>query len=194
MLEVNKKMSLLTLTSILLFISMAFTTINARIVIPVPVVDADGDPVQLGVYYHLVPFTLDTGGGLARGPNRNHNKTCPLSVVQLPLNGKKGLPIRFFLSLIPVEERVVRTSTDHIFQFNNSSICGKDPIWKLDAFDESVGKYFISTTNQITTDMKYKFKIERVGSFASVNNYKLSYCPTVCSTCVPLLCKNIGVY
>ncbi|KAK9085197.1 hypothetical protein Sjap_025608 [Stephania japonica] len=202
MLQINKNVSLLAPTSILLFFSMAFTTINARIgVLPLPqpvVVDIDGDPVQVGVEYHLVSYIWGAGGGgLALGPNRNRTKICPLSVVQLPLDTLYGLPIRFFpVNHAPVGSRAVRTSTDYLLQFNStgsdSSICGKEPIWKLDAFDESVGKYFISTTNVITTDMAYQFKIESVGGIP-IGNYKLSYCPNVCSTCERVLCKDIGV-
>ncbi|KAK9085196.1 hypothetical protein Sjap_025607 [Stephania japonica] len=49
-------MSLLALTSISLFFSMAFTTINARTVLPVPVVDADGDPVQTAIAERILCF------------------------------------------------------------------------------------------------------------------------------------------
>ncbi|KAK9085460.1 hypothetical protein Sjap_025871 [Stephania japonica] len=196
MLQINKNMSLIALTSIFLFIS----TINASMgVLPLPkpvVVDADGDRVQVGVEYYLVSNIWGAGGGgLALGRNRNPTKICPLSVVQMSSDLMNGLPISFFpVNDSPVGRRAVRTSTDYIVQFNTtgtvSRICGKEPKWKL---DESDGKYFISTTNEITTDMMYKFKIERVGGIASLNNYKLSYCPTVCRTCVPLLCKDIGV-
>ncbi|KAK9085212.1 hypothetical protein Sjap_025623 [Stephania japonica] len=187
-------MSLLALTSILLFFSMAFTTINARIVLPPPVVDTDGNPVQFGSGYHLVPFWVDTGGGLALGPNSNHDKTCPLSVVQLSLNAKKGLPIHFYVPVAPAEinSNYVLTSIDLILQFNSSSICGKNPTWKLDEFDESVGKYFISTTNAVTRSMKLEFKIERLGSSSSVNRYKLSHCPTVCSIVCHSFARTLG--
>ncbi|KAK9085200.1 hypothetical protein Sjap_025611 [Stephania japonica] len=175
---------------------MAFTAIDARI-LPPAVVDTDGNPVQVGVYYRLEPF-FSGAGGVALGPNRNDTKTCPLSVVQLRFEVMRGLPIRF-IPVAPLGDGVdVLTFTDYILQFNttgtDSSICGKEPIWKLDEFDVSVGKYFISTTNEITTDMKLRFKIERVGSSPSVKTYKLSYCPTVFSTSAILLCKDIRVY
>ncbi|KAK9085205.1 hypothetical protein Sjap_025616 [Stephania japonica] len=184
-------MSLLALTSILLFFSMAFTTINARTVLPVPVVDRDGDPVQVGVYYHLVSVIRGAGSGaVALGPNRNDTKTCPLSVVQLGIDAMRALPIRF-IPVAPLGDGVdVLTFTDYILQFNttgtDSSICGKDPIWK----------YFISTTNQITTDMKLRFKIERVGPIIHPwYDYKLSYSPILCSPSAIVYCKkDIGVY
>ncbi|KAK9085206.1 hypothetical protein Sjap_025617 [Stephania japonica] len=194
MLQINKNMSLLALTSILLFFFMAFTAIDARI-LPPAVVDTDGNPVQVGVYYHLVPPPrLGAGGGLALGPNRNHSKTCPLSVVQLGLDAMRALPIRF-IPVAPLGDGVdVRTSTDYIFEFNttgtNSSICGKEPKWKVDEFDGSVGTYFISTTNEITTGMAYKFQIRRFGSIESVTTYKL-FC---CTTYPFVLCIDVGVY
>ncbi|KAK9089319.1 hypothetical protein Scep_028401 [Stephania cephalantha] len=46
----------------------------------------------------------------------------------------------------------------------------------------------------MTTDMEDRFKIEHFGRIGEAPIYKLSYCPTVCSTCEKALCKDIGVH
>ncbi|KAK9099338.1 hypothetical protein Syun_026383 [Stephania yunnanensis] len=186
-------MSLPALTSILFFF-FTFTVINAQT--PPPVLDAQGNPVQVGVSYYLLPL-LRPFGGLGLGPNRNH-VICPLSVVQMrPLSD--GLPISFSPVDQPATEGVVRVSTDYNFLFNFNRIF-MAAMWKREPLDKSVGKYFITSNflfgsrfNESQT-IDNHFKIEINSEFGGDVFYKLSWCPTVCSTCEKVLCKDIGVH
>ncbi|KAK9131180.1 hypothetical protein Sjap_011667 [Stephania japonica] len=194
--HINKNMSPPALTAILFFFSFffTFTAINAQT--PEAVLDSQGNPVQVGVGYRLLP-PIRPFGGLGLGPNRNHT-ICPLSVVQMrPL--RNGLPI-YFAPVHQPTEGVVLTSTDYTLWFNFSAI-SMAAMWKREPLDQSVGKYFITSDFVFNNShingsqtIENHFKIELVSGPGIMGLYKLSWCPTVCSTCEKVLCKDIGVH
>lgn len=147
------------------------------------VVDIDGNPVQAGVDYYMLPVIRGRGGGLTLG-----NNTCPLDVVQEPLEVDNGLPLRFRPSIS--NEGVVRVSADQNIIFSAASICVQSTVWTL-RFDEPTQKYLISTGgvegNPGRGTVSNWFRLDEYE-----NDYKLVYCPSVCDTC-RVICGEIGV-
>ncbi|XP_021292497.1 21 kDa seed protein-like [Herrania umbratica] len=94
------------------------------------------------------------------------------------------------------------TGTDRGFTCFGPSLAGLDAYcqtstqWKLDNYDPSTGKWWITTGSVRgepgpNTLMSW-FKIEKVGPEMD-RVYKLTFCPSVCDSCITL-CKDIGRY
>lgn len=163
---------------------------------PEQVVDTEGNKVRASVDYYIrpVPTTPCDGQGpcvvgsgfvlIARSPN----ETCPLNVAVV--EGFRGQAVTF----TPVDPKkgVIRVSTDLNIKVSLETICEESTIWKLDAFDASIGKWFVTTGGVMGNPSKDTisnwFKIEKYE-----DDYKLVYCPTVCDFCKPV-CGNVGVF
>lgn len=154
---------------------------------PAPVLDISGNKLEVGFDYHILPVIRGRGGGLTLSSSRN--KTCPLDVVQEQHEVSHGLPLRFS----PVEPRKgVMVSTDLNIRFSAASICVQPTVWKLDRFDERTRQWFVTSGgvegNPGRETTSNWFKIEKYD-----DDYKLVFCPTVCSFC-KVLCRDIGIY
>lgn len=163
---------------------------------PEQVVDTEGNKVRASVDYYIrpVPTTPCDGQGpcvvgsgfvlIARSPN----ETYPLNVAVV--EGFRGQAVTF----TPVDPKkgVIRVSTDLNIKVSLETICEESTIWKLDAFDASIGKWFVTTGGVMGNPGKDTisnwFKIEKYE-----DDYKLVYCPTVCDFCKPV-CGNVGVF
>ncbi|KAF5445278.1 hypothetical protein F2P56_034342 [Juglans regia] len=155
--------------------------------VPAPVLDISGNKLIVGVDYHILPVFRGRGGGLTLSSSRN--KTCPLDVVQEQQEVFHGLPLKFF----PVEPRKgVRVSTDLNIKFTAATICVQSPVWKLDSYDDLIKQWFVTSGgvegNPGPETTSNWFKIEKYD-----DDYKLVFCPTVCSFC-KVLCRDIGIY
>ncbi|XP_022738218.1 21 kDa seed protein-like [Durio zibethinus] len=157
-----------------------------------PVLDIDGDELRTGVeYYVLSAISGAGGGGLALG--RASDQKCPEIVVQRRSDLDNGTPVTFSSS-VPNDE-VVRLSTDTNIEFVpiRDKLCLTSTVWKVDNFDSSTGKWWVTTDgvkgkpgpNTLTS----WFKIEKAG----VIGYRFKYCPSVCESCTTL-CSDIGRY
>lgn len=156
---------------------------------PPEVVDIDGKILRTGIDYYILPVVRGRGGGLTM--DSIGNKTCPLdAVVQEQEEVKQGLPLTF--TPFNPKKGVIRESTDLNIIFSANSICVQTTQWKLDNFDETTGKYFITLGgnqgNPGRETISNWFKIEKFE-----RDYKLVYCPTVCDFC-KVICKDIGIF
>ncbi|XP_073146872.1 kunitz trypsin inhibitor 5-like [Henckelia pumila] len=156
---------------------------------PAPVLDTDGKALRAGVDYYVLPVFRGRGGGLTLDSTDEQNP-CPLDVVQEQSEVDRGLPV-YFKPVNP-KKGVIRLETDLNVLFNASSICVQTTLWKLDVFDESTGKYFITTGgvegNPGRDTISNWFKIQKYDS-----DYKFVYCPTVCDICRPV-CGDVGIF
>lgn len=155
---------------------------------PAPVLDTDRNLVRAGVDYYILPVIRGRGGGLTLASTGN--ETCPLDVVQEQLEVKNGLPLTF--RPVNPKKGVVRVSTDQNIKFSGATICVQSTVWKLDNYDASTGKYFITTGGVEgkpgRETISNWFKIETYG-----DDYKLVFCPTVCNYC-KVICKDVGIF
>ncbi|KAL0318697.1 UNVERIFIED_CONTAM: Miraculin [Sesamum angustifolium] len=139
---------------------------------PAPVLDTDRNLVRAGVEYYILPVIRGRGGGLTLASTGN--ETCPLDVVQEQLEVKNGLPLTF--RPVNPKKGVVRVSTDQNIKFSAATICVQSTVWKLDKYDASTGKYFITTGVEGKAGretISNWFKIETYGD----DDYKLVSAP-----------------
>ncbi|THU73394.1 hypothetical protein C4D60_Mb04t22380 [Musa balbisiana] len=151
-----------------------------------PVRDTDGNVLQRGVDYYILPAVTDIGGGLTLA---GRNGSCPLSVALASLPSDNGLPLQF--SPEDDDDDTVELSTDTNVIFSAYTICVQSTVWKLER-DEGEGRYYVAiggvAGNPGKETLSNWFKIE---SYQGV--YKLVFCPTVCDYCRPV-CGSLGVY
>ncbi|XP_057787093.1 kunitz trypsin inhibitor 5-like [Salvia miltiorrhiza] len=173
--------SQLSLCLILLSISA-----NSLLCAAQDVVDIDGNPVQAGVDYYILPVIRGRGGGLTLASTGN--KTCPLDVVQEPGELDNGLPLTFRPP--NSSQRVVRVSADQNFIFSAASVCVQSTVWTLQ-LDESISNYIITTGgvegNYGRETLSNWFRIDEYDS-----DYKIVYCPAACDTC-RVICGDVDV-
>ncbi|KAJ4699508.1 Kunitz trypsin inhibitor [Melia azedarach] len=178
--------SLLFALSFLLFASAASAATD-------PVVDFHGEPLRTDTSYYIVSAIIGAGGGglnLAAG----RNKTCPLDVIQERSDLKEGRPLTF--SPANSNDHLVYCSTDLNIQFTTSPLtCNEPSVWRVDNYDESTGKWYISTNgvkgNPGAQTLRNWFKFEKIGEESMF--YRIVYCPTVCESCVHL-CSDVSRY
>ncbi|KAJ4713699.1 Trypsin inhibitor [Melia azedarach] len=155
-----------------------------------PLIDTDGNKVESTLDYYVVSVIRGAGGGgLSLFPRRNG--LCPLDVRQEGSDLQRGVKIRFS----PVDKSaIVRESTDLNVRFVTETRCNEPTVWKVDNYDDSRGKWFITTGgeegNPGAQTLQSYFKLERIGS--SPGTYKIVHCPSVCGSCVKL-CSNVGI-
>ncbi|OVA10714.1 Proteinase inhibitor I3 [Macleaya cordata] len=182
--------SFLVLLSLFLFaFSTTFSPVSAESA-PEAVRDTKGDKLRAGVNYYILPVVRGSGGGLKLGTKLNGTR-CPLDVVQEQHEVVDGLPLTF----TPVDPKkgVIRVSTDQNIKFSAMSYCVQSTVWRLSPFDESTGKWFITTSgvegNPGIQTVGNWFKIEKDGD----RDYKLVHCPMVCNFC-KVICKDVGIF
>ncbi|CAN4087887.1 unnamed protein product [Withania somnifera] len=101
--------------------------LSSAVEAPPAVVDIAGKIIRTGIDYYILPVVRGRGGGLTLDKQHEINRGLPLTFT--PYNPKKG---------------VIRESTDLNIIFSANSICVQTTLWKLDDFDETTGKYFIT--------------------------------------------------
>lgn len=168
------------------FLLCALDLLNATT--NLPVVDIAGKKLITGSGYYILPVIRGRGGGLTLAATRN--KTCPLDVVQELHEIDNGIPATF--SPVNVKKGVIRESTDMNVKFLGATICVQSSVWKLDKYDESRNKYFVTSggvegSPGLNTTANW-FKIQK-----HLANYKLVFCPTVCKFC-KVICKDVGYF
>ncbi|KAI5665180.1 hypothetical protein M9H77_24503 [Catharanthus roseus] len=171
----------------LLLLSILLFLIHSSISAPEPVLDTAGKKVRIATNYYILPATPGANGGIMVASTGN--KTCPMDVVKAE-NGL-GYPFRFYPA--NYKKGVIRVSTDQNIVTDTYSSCYQPKVWKLDQYDPSTGKYFITTAyeegNPGLRTIKNWFKIEKYGT----GGYKFMYCPSVCSDC-KVMCKDVGLF
>ncbi|KAI3793481.1 hypothetical protein L1987_36100 [Smallanthus sonchifolius] len=151
---------------------------------PDPVRDIDGNLLRSGTEYYILPVVRGMGGGLTLGATRG--ELCPLDVVQENQEVDNGLPLTF--TPVNPKKGVIRESTDLNIIFQAQSICVQSNVWGLVKYE---GQVIVSALgmpgNPGPETINNWFKIRKYD-----DDYKLVYCPTVCSLCRPV-CGDIGV-
>ncbi|KAK4371259.1 hypothetical protein RND71_010734 [Anisodus tanguticus] len=164
-----------------------------------PVLDIDGNELQIGLKYTILPTqngsSTGGGGGLALAPK---NRPCPFYVTQENLESSNGLPARF----MPVDnkQQVIKLSTDVNIVFFAATICVQSTAWKVGGTDEITGRRYVMSGGMTgrpgLETISNWFRIERYGNGSGINNnvfYKIVFCPGVCSNC-KVVCANVGVF
>jgi len=190
-------MKFMYLAFLLLFVFSSQFLLGGADASPRQVIDTEGKKVRAGVDYYIRPVPTTPCDG--RGPcvvgsgyvliARSSNHTCPLSVAVV--EGFRGLAVTF--TPVTPKKGVIRVSTDlNIKTSLTNTSCSESTVWKLDAFDDSTGQWFVTTGGVLGNPGKDTidnwFKIEEYD-----DDYKLVFCPTVCNFCKPL-CRNVGVF
>ncbi|XP_060204333.1 kunitz trypsin inhibitor 5-like [Lycium barbarum] len=182
----------------LLFVSLLFATncftksrlCEATKPEPIPVHDSTGNMLRAGANYYVQPIYPDEAWGFELASINNHHKPCPLGIVQEDYY--PGTPLLF--SSANPKKSIIRLSTDLNIDYNLSyTVCTKsnDVIWTVGPYDRRAKSYFLVLggvkENPGRETIKNWFKIEVFG-----DNYKIRYCPSVCSDC-KVMCKDVGV-
>ncbi|XP_027123975.1 kunitz trypsin inhibitor 5-like [Coffea arabica] len=183
------KISLIFMISFLpLFISIVSSFSSAAE--PQPVLDIAGNMLRTDLYYYILPAKVRgmfRGGGLTL--SSIGNDTCPVGVFQELSEQRNGIPLTF--SPLKPKDGVVRISTDLNIEFAYPETCGESPVWRVDNYVDPSADSIVSiggvVGNPGPATLGSWFKIQKLGY-----DYKLVYCPTVCSYC-DVICKDVGI-
>ncbi|GMJ06619.1 ARABIDOPSIS THALIANA KUNITZ TRYPSIN INHIBITOR 5 [Hibiscus trionum] len=152
-----------------------------------PVLDTDGEELRSGVQYIIRSAIWGAGDGAL---NFGSDFECPRFVVQDRL--RNGMPVLFY----PVDsnDTTVYQSSDVNIMFTGGDAYCRSLIntWRVAPYDPSSGHWWLRTNGEIGNPGPQTlfswFKIEKVKL-----GYKLTFCPSVCESCVTL-CNDIGRY
>ncbi|XP_031379665.1 alpha-amylase/subtilisin inhibitor-like [Punica granatum] len=145
-----------------------------------PVLDTDGNPVQSGVQYYVLPGVTDVAGGLTLVRRTDQ---CPLYVGQEPLAPvvSSGLPVIF--TPFATGESIIREGRDTGVQFDAASVCVQSTAWRVGPEDPDTNRRFIVTGGE-----RGYFRIDNNGGI-----YNLGWCPSEsCPNCRPR-CGSAGI-
>ncbi|CAO2832228.1 unnamed protein product [Amaranthus hypochondriacus] len=186
--------------AISLLLCLSSFTVTAQVVNDI--FDMTGKPVEVGVPYYILPVIQRRGGGITTAP-KNVNQQCPLYVAQDTNTASLGLPVKFYPPRWPVYSsrptKNVTFSTDMNLFFGLGNNCGQSPVWTL-KLDEITQRQYVTLGGVAgyrgPKTVDNWFRIERF--FPRFNfDYKLVYCPTVCSSENPhcqFSCGDLGVF
>nr|AAB25433.1 chymotrypsin inhibitor, ECI [Erythrina variegata, var. Orientalis, seeds, Peptide, 179 aa] [Erythrina variegata]prf//1908233A chymotrypsin inhibitor ECI [Erythrina variegata] len=133
-----------------------------------PLVDLEGNLVENGGTYYLLPHIWALGGGIEAA--RTGKETCPLTVVQSPFEVSNGEPIRiasqFLSTFIP-------DGSPYAIGFANPPSCAASPWWTVVETSEGLAVKLLEHKTPEEDDTKFKFQ-----KVSSPNRYvyNLSYC------------------
>ncbi|KAD5316769.1 hypothetical protein R6Q59_031932 [Mikania micrantha] len=151
-----------------------------------PVLDAFGKNLHAGVKYYALPAAgYGEYGGLVL---KTGNRSCPAEVAQ-SRGDDNGLPLTF--TPVNPKKGVIRLSTDVNVKFSGPTSCHQSNIWKL-KYDKAMKEYAVvvggveGNPGPKTLDNWFKIEKTNVG-------YKFVFCPSVCSYCKKVMCRNVGI-
>ncbi|WCJ25087.1 Kunitz type trypsin inhibitor 104 [Euphorbia peplus] len=171
-------MKFVTAITLTVWLFMAISTMAQPAVL-----DTDGQPVQSGIEYNIVPGITDVAGGLTI---IDRNNSCPLYVGQEPLVRpitSQGISVIFK----PFEEgeTVIKESRDLTVTFQAATICIQSTSWTVGEEDPESGRRFIVIGGE-----DY-FRIQNNGGV-----YTIEWCPSEsCSSpnCGRPRCGSAGI-
>lgn len=146
-----------------------------------PVLDTNGQPLESGVEYYVLPAITDVAGGLTL---IDRNDSCPLYVGQEPIAQvvSQGFPV--ILKPYANEETIIRESRDLTVTFQAFTTCIQSTSWRVGEADPETGRRFIVTAGE-------------ADYFAIQNNrggYNFVWCPTEsCPDCGRPRCGSAGI-
>lgn len=85
-------------------------------------------------------------------------------------------------------------STDMNIMFSSTgTTCERSMIWRISELDSATGRWYVTVGSVAgspgPSTWRNWFKIERYGL-----DYKLVFCPSVCTNCKGILCGDVGVF
>ncbi|KAL1199781.1 Kunitz trypsin inhibitor 2 [Cardamine amara subsp. amara] len=134
--------------------------------------DNDGNPVEVGKKYYMLPVKTEsnTGGGLVPA-NTDLHPDCPLGIIQTIRPYTMGTPVSLDFPHRVMETYVPLASAVTIeFKYDNWAMCNEySKFWKV---DDSSSAIVIGGNPE---DQNSLFKIEKSGEYGlGANTYKLS--------------------
>lgn len=171
----------------LLLSALVLSTFDVRMVMPQAVsnavLDVDGQMLQTGTQYHVLPGARGEGGGggLTLG---FRNGLCPMNVAQQESDSSNGLPLTF--SPVNAGLGAIPASTDVRVVFAAATICVQSTAWRLGDMDRPTGRRYV-TTGRGPSGVSDWFRIEKCGDY-----YKLVSCQSECMGCKGF-CGDVGV-
>ncbi|GMJ06626.1 ARABIDOPSIS THALIANA KUNITZ TRYPSIN INHIBITOR 5 [Hibiscus trionum] len=153
-----------------------------------PVLDTDGEELRLGTPYYI-QSAIQGAGGLELVSLFSTGIPCPKIVAQS--QSTNGLAV--FFNPVDSTDTTVHLSTDVNIRFPSfDPYCRSSNTWRVAPYSTLPGHWWIANGGEIDNPgpqtLLTRFKIERVEV-----GYKLTFCPTVCESCVTL-CNDIGKY
>ncbi|OAY60618.1 kunitz type trypsin inhibitor 104 [Manihot esculenta] len=147
------------------------------------VLDTDGQSLESGVEYYILPAITDVAGGLTL---INRNNSCPLYVGQEPITRpvvSPGLPVIF--KPYANGETIIRESRDLTVTFQAITTCIQSNAWRVGEDDPAgTGRRFIVTGGEADY-----FAIQNNGG-----DYNFVWCPTEsCPNCDRPRCGSAGI-
>ncbi|XP_059312280.1 kunitz trypsin inhibitor 5-like [Lycium ferocissimum] len=180
--------SLVLFLSIALFLPLALSsTFSSDLLLPSEdssnaypsVLDTDGNPLNVGVKYFVLPSLRGMGGGLILSRVVDKNvKVCPQDIVQDPNELHRGRPVEFFPAYPDKTGKLILRNNPINVKFyspSNTSRCANFTVWKMDKkYKYVVGRGKLGVLNNI----RNWFRIVPYGK-----DYRFVYCPTLCVPC-----------
>ncbi|EEF36477.1 kunitz type trypsin inhibitor 111 [Ricinus communis] len=145
------------------------------------VLDTDGQPLQSGVEYYVLPGITDVAGGLTLV---DPNDSCPLYVGQEPIAPvvSQGFPVIF--KPFADGETIIRESRDLTVTFQAGSVCVQSTAWTVGKVNPETGRRYIVTAGEADY-----FNIRKNGGV-----YNFVWCPAEsCPTCGRPRCGSAGI-
>nr|3I2X_A Chain A, Chymotrypsin inhibitor 3 [Psophocarpus tetragonolobus]3I2X_B Chain B, Chymotrypsin inhibitor 3 [Psophocarpus tetragonolobus] len=131
-------------------------------------VDAEGNLVENGGTYYLLPHIWAHGGGIETA--KTGNEPCPLTVVRSPNEVSKGEPIRISSRL---RSAFIPRGSLVALGFANPPSCAASPWWTV--VDSPQGPAVKLSQQKLPEKDILVFKFEKV-SHSNIHVYKLLYC------------------
>ncbi|RDX65764.1 Kunitz-type trypsin inhibitor KTI1, partial [Mucuna pruriens] len=144
------------------------------------VVDTDGDYLRNGGTYYVLPVIRGRGGGIEQA--LTGNETCPLTVVQSPLEVSKGLPL-----IISSPFRILYIYEGLILNIRFTFVPSCAPVPSTWTIVEGLPEGLAVKLTGYENTVPGWFKIKRAS--LDFNDYKLVFCARDDSTC-----GDIGIY
>ncbi|EXB37678.1 hypothetical protein L484_002886 [Morus notabilis] len=172
--------TLFTLSLLLVSFTTKGESANPNGILPPAVVDASGNELRKGEYYHLIAWPLLVGVVSSISPLVNRNGTCWVQHETFVIGPQPtpSIPVKFS-PILPDEDEVIRESTFLNIQFPDAAVsyvCG-DSLWKvINRPDQVFGQQFVVVGDNSGFTRPGWFKIERY-SEQPLREYKLLWCP-----------------
>ncbi|XP_050228060.1 kunitz type trypsin inhibitor 111-like [Mercurialis annua] len=164
--------------SVWLVVSMIVTTTASH---QPAVLDTDGQPLQSGVEYYILPAVTDVSGGVTLFEGKNN---CPLLVGQEPLGPEFSLGLPVTLEPFAEGETIIREDRDLTVTFQVFSICIQSTIWRVGEENPKTRRRPVV----IAGERDY-FRIQK----NETGIYDIVWCPTeVCPIC-RFRCGSAGI-
>lgn len=145
------------------------------------VLDTDGDVLQNGGTYYVLPVIRGRGGGIERAKTGIEN--CPLSVVQSHDELSKGKPIKISS---PAKIAIIHEDLPLNFGFTSAPSCAPSPsIWTIVKGLSEGSAVKITGYKHNVVDGSFRIKKASL----EYNDYTILFCTRDDGTC-----EDIGIY